>query len=196
MATMLSWHSDDGVGLEAARVLLGGGGFRAVGRMIRNVPGGVFTASYRLVVGENGDVQRLVVDAAAAEREWHLTISRSADGDWLVDDGSGNTRLALGGARDVDLAFSPVFNTMPIRRLGLHREPGQHTIPVAFVSLPDAGVSLAEQTYRTVSVGAGSAPSVIGFSAGDFAAEITVDADGLVLDYPGIARRAELATRA
>lgn len=192
MATMLSWQSDDGVGLEAARVVLSDGGFRAVGRMIRNVSGEVFTASYRLVVGEDGVVQRLVVDAAVAERERHLTVSRSADGDWLVDDGSGNTRLSLGGAQDVDLAFSPVFTTMPIRRLGLHRDPGEHTIPVAFVSLPDLRAELAEQTYRTVSVGSGSTPSVIGIAAGGVAAEITVDVDALVLDHPGIARRAKL----
>ncbi|RZT83528.1 hypothetical protein EV383_0333 [Pseudonocardia sediminis] len=196
MATMLTWQSDDGVGLESARVLLNGGGFRAVGRMIRDVDGCVFTASYRLAVGDDGAVQRLVVDAASAEREKSLTINRSADGDWLVDDGSGNTRLSVGGALDVDLAFSPVFNTIPIRRLDLHREESQHTIPVAFVSLPDLTVELAEQTYRTVSAGAGGAPAVVGFSAGGFAAEITVDDDGLVLDYPGIARRAELATRA
>ncbi len=195
MATMLSWRSEEGVGLEAARVLLGGGGFRAVGRMIRDVPGGVFTAAYRLVVGDDGAVQRLVVDAATAERERHLTISRSADGDWLVDDGSGTTRPSLGAALDVGVASSPLFTAMPIRRLGLHREPGRYTVPVAFVSLPEATVELVEQTYRTLSVGSGSTPSVIGFSVRGFSTEVTVDADGLVLDHPGVARRAELAPR-
>lgn len=195
MATMLSWQSDDGIGLEAARVLLGDDGFRAVGRVIRSVDGEVFTASYRLAVGGGGVVQRLVVDSATSAREKHLTISRSKDGDWLVDDGSGNNRAELGGARDVDLAFSPVFNTMPIRRLGLHREIAEHALPVAFVTLPDLTVELAEQTYRTVSVGSADEPTVIRFEAGTFASDITVDPDGLVLDYPGIVRRVELARR-
>ena len=199
---MLSWQSDDGPGLEAARVLLGEGGFRAVGRMIRHAgpgadgPGGVFTASYRLVVGEDGALRRLVVDAAAAERERHLTISRSGDGDWLVDHGSGSTRLDARGALDVDLAFSPVFNSLPIRRLGLHREPARRDLPMVFVSLPDLAVEVTEQTYRTVTVGSDAAPGVVAFSAGGFAAEITVDLDGLVLDYPGIARRTDLAVAA
>lgn len=191
MATMTTWESDDpaGPGLEAARVVLGGSGFRAVGRMVRTTASGVFTASYRLVAGASGAVERLVVDAADADRERQLTITRSEDGGWLADDGSGATRIDAGDALDVDLAYSPVFNALPVRRLGLHRDAGARTIPMVFVALPEATIEYTEQTYRTVRTGADGKPAVIGFSAGDFAAEITVDDDGMVLDHPGIARR-------
>lgn len=194
MAIMLSWRSDDsGGGLESARITPSGGGFRAVGRMIRHVPEGVLTASYRVVVGGDGVLTRLAVDVANSEGEQQLTISRSADGVWLVDDGSGGARGAFSGARDVDLAFSPVFNALPVRRLGLHRDPSEHVLPMVFVDLPTLAVETTEQTYRTVRPGTATAPAVIGFSSAGFAAELTVDADGFPVDYPGIARRTELS---
>ncbi|MEU6696300.1 putative glycolipid-binding domain-containing protein [Pseudonocardia sp. NPDC046786] len=199
MAIMLSWRADpdtDGAdGLESARITTSGGGFRAVGRMIRGIrdlPGGVLTASYRLVVAGDGTLSRLAVDVATAGGEQQLTISRSTDGVWLVDDGSGGTRGEFHGARDVDLAFSPVFNALPVRRLGLHRDKGEHVVPMVFVDLPTLRVEATEQTYRTVRVGTGSEPAVVGFEAGGTAADLTVDADGFVIGYPGVAARTEL----
>ena len=93
---------------------------------------------------------------------------------------------------DVDLAFSPMFNTLPIRRLGLHRNRGDHVIAVAFVSLPDLTVEVVEQRYRTVStLGEGEWPgqATVEFAWDAFTAEIVVDAEGVVLSYPGVASR-------
>lgn len=170
-------------------MVFAGGGLRAVGRMVRTTADGVFTASYRLVAGASGALERLVVDAACEGRERHLTITRDDGGVWLVDDGSGAARVDAGEALDVDLAFSPVFNALPIRRLGLHREKDEQTLPMVFVALPEGTVEYAEQTYRTVRTFSDGEPAVVGFSADDFAAEMTVDGDGMVLDYPGIAVR-------
>jgi uncharacterized protein len=194
---MLTWQAEDSPGLEGARVLTGNGGLRALGRMVRVEPGGGFTASYRLVVGEDGSLARLSVTSATAKRERHLTVNRTDDGVWLLDTGSGtgSIRSDFAGAVDVDLAFSPLFNTLPIRRLGLHRHAAEHTLPVVFVSLPDLEPRVVEQTYRTLSVldeSAGHAE--IEFRSGDFAADLVVDVDGLVTAYPGLARRLEPAT--
>jgi uncharacterized protein len=189
---MLTWRSEDGHGLEGVRMLPGHGGFRALGRMVRVDPGGDFTASYRLVVGEEGKLERLSVTCATAERERHLTINRTDDGIWLLDTGAGSgaVRDDCAGALDVDLAFSPMFNSIPIRRLGLHREAGEHELPVVFVSLPDLEVRVVDQTYRTRSVLAeATGHAEVTFESGDFTADIAVDADGVVTDYPGVARR-------
>ncbi|MFC4944687.1 putative glycolipid-binding domain-containing protein [Pseudonocardia sp. GCM10023141] len=187
---MLTWQHEDGHGFEGTRLLLGvDGAFRALGRSVQADPDGDFTASYRLIVAEGGTVERLSVTCATAARERHLTINRTEDGYWLLDTGSGGTRTEFGGAVDVDLAYSAMFNTLPIRRLGLHREAGEHTVPMVFVSLPALDVELVEQTYRTVSTLDENGTAVVNFRSGDFSADLTVDADGVVLDYPGIARR-------
>ena len=79
------------------------------------------------------------------------------------------------------------FNALPIRRLGLHREPGEHELPVLFVSLPDLSVRLVHQTYRTVSVDENGA--VINYLDADLGTDLTVDRDGMVVDFPARARR-------
>ena len=68
-------------------------------------------------------MRRLAVTCATAGRERYITLNRTDDGFWLLDTGMGGGRLDVEGAVDVDLAFSPLFNTLPIRRLGLHRRP-------------------------------------------------------------------------
>jgi hypothetical protein len=190
VTTMLTWHGENGHALEGARLILGPTGLRALGRMVRSDSGG-FTASYRLVVGEDGTLNRLSVTSATAERERHLTLNRTDDGVWLLDTGAdnGGTRGDGGGAVDVDLAFSPLFNALPIRRLGLHREAGEYTLPMVFVTLPELEVSEVRQTYRTVSTLDESGYALVEFSWGDFSAELVVDADGVVASYPGLARR-------
>ncbi|MDQ3885705.1 MAG: putative glycolipid-binding domain-containing protein, partial [Actinomycetota bacterium] len=128
----------------------------------------------------------LTVRTVTWRGEQHVTVSWSEEHNWLVDHGGGVHHTDFDGAVDVDLAFSPLFNSLPIRRLGMHRNVGEHDLRVVFVSLPSLQVELVHQTYRTVSVGE---QPVIAFSSGSFSAELTLDPEGLVLDYPGVARR-------
>jgi hypothetical protein len=60
---------------------------------------------------------------------------------------------------------------------------------MAWVSVPDLGVHADGQRYTFMS--ATQDQSIIRYEAvdGSFAADITFDADGVVLDYPGIAHR-------
>lgn len=184
---MLAWQGAEGRTLEATRVLLGQGGLRATGGMVwapqDQAP---FSAEYRLFADETGRLSRVSVTSVAEQRERHLTANRTDDGPWLLDTGSGGSRMDYDGAVDVDLEFSPMFNTLPIRRLQLHREPGEAELAMVFIRLPSLEVELVTQTYRTLSVTQDGA--VVEFRSGDFVAEISVDADGMVLNYPGLAR--------
>jgi hypothetical protein len=190
VTTMLTWQAGDGHGFEGTRLLLGtGSAFRALGRLVRADPDGDFTASYRLVVAEDGTVERLSLTSATAQRERHLTINRTEDGFWLLDTGAGGMRTDFEGAQDVDLAYSALFNSLPIRRLGMYRDPGEYDIPMVFVSLPELEVKLVHQHYRTITPGSADTPAVVGFRWDDFAADLVVDADGVVISYPGIAER-------
>lgn len=187
---MLTWQAESARTLESARVLLGTGGLRALGRAVRAVPDApMFTSSYRLVVGESGEVQRLSVTTASAERERSLTLNRTEDGYWLLDTGSGGSRAEFEKSVDVDLQFSPLFNALPIRRLGLHKEPGEHTVPMVFVSVPTLEVTVVHQRYRTISTLDADGRAVVEFGQDDYTVELTVDADGMVVDYPGLATR-------
>lgn len=187
---MLTWQAGGGRTLESARVLIGAGGLRALGRAVRAVPGEpMCTSSYRLVVGESGEVQRLSLTTASAERERSLTLNRTEDGYWLLDTGSGGARAEFDRSVDVDVQHSPLFNALPIRRLGLHKDAGEHELPMVIVSVPTLEVSVVRQHYHTVSTLDADGRAVIEFRQDGFTAALTVDADGMVLDYPGLAAR-------
>ncbi|MGH3755102.1 MAG: putative glycolipid-binding domain-containing protein [Pseudonocardiaceae bacterium] len=189
---MLAWSGVGAPRLEAARVVLGERSMRASGSMVnaRHEGAEAYSASYLLATDEVGVVQRLAVRTTWVQGEHHVTLTRSEEGIWLIDhltgQGAGTVRTNFGGALDVDLAFSPLFNALPVRRLGLHRAAAEHDLPVVFVSLPGLEVACVRQIYRTAAVGE---TTVVGFGSDEFIAELTVDADGLVLDYPGLARR-------
>ncbi len=191
---MLTWAGADGLRLEAARVVLGGRSMRASGSLVsaRREGTEAYSASYSLATDDVGVVQRLTVRTIRAQGEQYVGLTRSEEGIWLVDHGVGTVRTHFGGALDVDLAFCALFNALPVRRLGLHHAAAHNEVaqyddlPVAFVSLPGLEVSGVRQTYRTVAVGD---TTVVGFTSDLFQAELTVDADGLVLEYPGLARR-------
>ena len=58
---------------------------------------------------------------------------------------------------------------------------------MAWVSVPDLHVHASPQRYehlRTTAAGA-----VVRFGSGDFTADLLVDAEGFVADYPGLAQR-------
>lgn len=189
MTTMLTWQAEGRPGLEGVRVHFGPGplGFRALGRMVRPDPAGALTASYNLVVREDGTLARLSVTAATMAAEKHLTIQRTEDGFWLLDNGSGSTRADFDGAADLDLEFSPLFTSLPVRRLGLHRAVGEVEVPTVVVSLPDLAVTTAVQQFRTVRVGTGDVPAQVGFTGADLSADLEVDVEGFVISYPGLA---------
>jgi uncharacterized protein len=187
VTTMLTWQAHDGHGFEGARVHFGKGkAFRALGRIVRAEPGGDWTASYRLVVAEDGSVERASFTSATAARERHLTVNRTEDGYWLLDTGQGGTRDDFSGAIDVDLAGSVIFNALPVRRLDLHHEAGEHTLPVLYVTLPGLDPSVVQQTYHVLSTGE---QPVVEFRSKEFTADLSLDGDGFVIDYPGLAGR-------
>lgn len=188
-ATLFTWQGVAESRLESVRVLLSENRFRASGRLIAAGVGEdePYSASFELSTDENGVVSRLLLRTTTADEERQVSLSRTEDEVWLVDYGHGAEQDEFGGACDVDVAGAVLFNTLPVRRLGLHREPSTHELPMVFVTLPDLSVTLSRQIYRTVSVNGDSA--VVNYASDGFTADLAVDSEGFVLDYPGLARR-------
>ncbi len=115
----------------------------------------------------------------APEQRWQIEREPSQDESMPQDD-----LMALHGLTDVDLGFSPVTNTLPIRRL----DPAigeAVAVTAAWVRFPELTIEplpqtytrLAERRYRYESAG------------GAFVTEIEVDDLGLVTTYEGGWRR-------
>ena len=99
----------------------------------------------------------------------------------------GATAPELDGALDCDLGLSPLTNLMPIRRHALHQREGVAEILAAWVSVPDLSLHASRQRYEHVRTGVVRFTD-LGVHDG-FSAELELDADGLVLLYPELARR-------
>jgi hypothetical protein len=91
--------------------------------------------------------------------------------------------IHLANAEFFDLAWSPLFNSLPVLRDGLLGAGPPRTYRMQWVDVPSLAVHLSEQAYEPLGNG------VVAFRAGEFTAELTFDADGFVTDYPGLARR-------
>lgn len=121
-----------------------------------------------------------VIDARGA----HVLELANRAGQWTVN---GDTAPELEGCVDVDVAAAPLTNTLPIRRLGL--EPGEHRdIHVAWVDVPGLKVTRMRQRYTRLFPSDGTDRYQYRDSGfGEF--DLTVDRNGLVVDYERLARR-------
>jgi uncharacterized protein len=181
---ILTWRAHDVTSMESVRVQLSGNRIKAYGRIVAAATDAhpAFSASYDLNTDETGATKRLSLTVTLAERERQLSIARDEENMWLVQDHQSSKREAFEGALDVDVVLSPFFNALPIRRTGIYREPDTITLPVVYVRLPDFSVELETISYSND----GSSLTVKSPVADT---SITVDDQGFILDYPGLAER-------
>ncbi|MGO9353607.1 MAG: putative glycolipid-binding domain-containing protein [Mycobacterium sp.] len=183
---MLTWRAQDVSRMESVRIQLSGKRIRADGRIVAAATAAnpAFGAYYELQTDEAGVTKRFGLTVTLAERERHLAIARDEENMWLVTDHSGERRAGFNGALDVDVVFSPFFNALPIRRLGLHERADTIALPMVYVNVPDLSVTAATVNYS-------SAGSLDGIKLRSPVADTTVsvDAEGFIVDYPGLAER-------
>lgn len=186
---ILTWRAHDVPRMESVRVQLSGNRIKAYGRILAAATPShpAFSASYDLVTDDRGATKRLSLTVTLAQRERQLSIARDEENMWMVQDHSNQTkREAFDGALDVDVIFSPFFNALPIRRTGLYQKGDSITLPVVYVRVPELTVELATTTYTSE----GPDPkSGIKLHSPVADTTLTVDDDGFILDYPGLAER-------
>jgi hypothetical protein len=114
-----------------------------------------------------------------------LQLEADGTGAWLVD---GEPQPNVTGCLDVDLEGSAFTNAFPVHRLGL--SVGERAeAPAAYVRALDLRVERLEQSYARLPDDGARSRYDYASPAFDFRAQLVYDEFGLVLDYPGIARR-------
>jgi hypothetical protein len=157
---------------------------------LRTEPG--WSTGYLEVTAEGAGWARSVRLELAAGR-WRATTGEQGDLDAVLSAaghaGAGLPGIEdpdlLYGAFDVDLGGSPLTNTLPVRRLGLLKaDPGvSHRLSVAWVLLPSLEVVQADQIYTPLG------DNRVRYASETFSADLTLDDEGFVVDYPGLAKR-------
>jgi len=149
------------------------------------------TARCELTAEGAGFIRSVRLERAAGR--WRVTATEQGNLDTALL-AAGHTRAAQPGcdepmklnpALDVDLGFSPLTNTLPIRRLGLLDVPvgTSRTVVVAWVLVPSLEVVESTQTYQNLG------NHRVRFVSGSLSADLDVDEQGYVRYYPGLAER-------
>jgi hypothetical protein len=135
--------------------------------------------SYELVCEPDWTFRVVRIESAADERA--LTIESDGKGEWTVD---GEWRSDLDECIDIDMVATPFTNTLPIRRLGMQVDD-EADLMVALVDFPSLEVTPDPQRYTRLG------PTSYRFDSldSDFTADLTVDADGFVVEYPELFER-------
>ena len=209
----ITWVKERGA--EFAEIDLAGARLRATGVAVSADPI-PYRLEYELDCGDDFITRRLSVRAWGAGWGRHLELTRDPATGWSAEAGSdgeaelpgwpgvpglpppGGDPESFAAALDCDLGLSPLTNTMPVLRHGLLSGGGPVDFLMAWVSVPWLAVSPSRQRYthlRSGAADAGPGPaagpvSMIRFASGDFSADVAFDAQGQVVDYPGIGRLA------
>ncbi len=183
---MLTWRAQDISRMESVRIQLSGKRIKANGRIVAAATAAnpAFGAFYELQTDEKGATKRFGLTVTLAERERQLAIARDEENMWLITDHQGERRSGYNGALDVDLVFSPFFNALPIRRLGIHERADSVVLPMVYVNVPEMTVDAATVSYTSE-----GRLDAIKLRSPVADTTVVVDADGFIVDYPGLAER-------
>lgn len=187
LQTVVWERSDGGRGHSFGRIAAVDDGFVCHGSEVLSTPQHQLACWFRILVDEQWITRAATVRAVDGDGERTLRLTADRHRSWTVN---GVQRPELDGCLDVDVAATPLTNTFPIRRLARLSVGGSATTPVAWVDVPGLGVARVEQQYRRL----GLVDGLVAWEYSDpehGAFTLTVDADGLVVDYEGFARRIE-----
>jgi hypothetical protein len=196
----VAWTKDDPSGAELAMVDLASDQMRARGVAIGSEPE-PYRLDYELETYEGFVTSRVRVQAAGAGWSRGLELSQRPGHGWAIDisqegaaalPDAGGDVAEFAAALDPDLGLSPLFNTMPVLRHGIHQGGSADDFLMVWISVPDLSLHASAQRYTHLE-SRGADEHVVRFEAvgegDDFQADVVFDAHGLVVDYPGIARR-------
>jgi len=177
------WRSDDGIGAEYLLLSETEGGSVADSVVFASREVEPTRTRYRAEMDPDWRIRRIAVTiehAGAADRS--LVLHADGEGHWR--DEGGAPLPQFDGCLDIDISATPFTNTLPIRRLRL--QPGRvEPIRVLFIHVPTLEIEPWNQRYTGLTMESVRYESV----DSDFVRELTIDGDGLVVDYPGLFTR-------
>ena len=182
MRREIVWEWTDRPGLEHLSLEIGENAIRADGLVLVALDESLVRLRYAVECDGSWNFRRaeLAMDRAGEQRS--LTVARDEPGDWVVD---GAPRRELAGCTEIDIMATPFTNTLPVRRLRFAvGEPV--AVRMVYIALPDLAVRPMDQEYTRLDDATPPRRFRYRNLAGGFTADLALDADGIVLDYPPV----------
>ncbi|MCZ7422892.1 MULTISPECIES: putative glycolipid-binding domain-containing protein [unclassified Micromonospora] len=170
-----SWERSDRLFLEMGKLDRTPTGFRLSGTALYRGRGGPTSATYLVETDASRRSRsvRIEVDEPTGLRT--LALHADDEGRWHSADGALDLPFPC---EDVDLAVTPATNGLTIRRLDL-AVGAEATARVLWIQVPSFGVRAVEQGYQRID------RDTYRYKGRYGSYKLTVDANGMVLDYPG-----------
>lgn len=176
MSQLILWRGIYMRGHEACRLDQFGDEWRLEGTAVFSSDDLPCRLSYLIVCDLSWNTLRGSVSGWVGNESVNIELSVNSHR-WQLN---GTNISATDGCIDLDLNFSPVTNTLPIRRLNL--EVGEQAeVKAAWLRFPTFELEPLSQVYTRVDEFRYRYSS----SGGEFVRDLTVNEAGLVTDYPG-----------
>jgi uncharacterized protein len=174
----------DAPGAEYLRLLDDGGAVQAHSTIVGFRDGHPFSLTYLLRCDPRWRVLSLRMECRTGDQLTTLDLDADGEGSWRQH---GQPLDTVQGCLDVDIAVTPFTNTLPIRRLEL--KPGDVAeIRVVYIDVPT--LTIAPMRQRYIGLRAPATDDVYRYESleSGFTADLRVDRDRLVIDYPHLWR--------
>jgi uncharacterized protein len=179
------WHIDVRAGFEVLFLIPDGSGYQLEGHTAAVERDETWAVHYVITIDDGWSTSFARIDSWSQAGHRHVSLEADGAGRWRLD---GRAAPELDGCLDVDLESSACTNTLPVHRL--HLDVGRVAdVPSAYVRALDLSVERLEQRYARVDDHGTTTQYDYRAPAFEFEARLVFDETGLVVDYPGIARR-------
>lgn len=174
----IAWRRLDSPGHDAATLLAIDGGWKLEGAAAFLESALPCHLLYSVELNGLWRTRSAAVEGWFGTTRVDLKVRVEGDHQWLLN---GHPVPAVAGAFDIDLAFTPATNLLPIRRLDLSVGA---SVPViaAWLPFPELELRPLDQVYHRSAEGAYDYSS----SGGTFKATLSVSPHGFVTSYPGL----------
>jgi hypothetical protein len=170
------WRRLDTPGFDRCELTATPDGHRLAGTALVVFDDVPYEIRYTVITDRRWRTRTVGAHVQGPEGDRRLALTADGEGGWSVSD---SPVLDLYGAIDVDLAWTPATNTLPVNRLEL--QVGEETeITAAYIQFPAHEIKRVSQRYQRI------ADQRYLYSQGSFRAEVAVDENGLVVDYQGV----------
>ena len=177
------WQAAEGIGLEHVLLTEDSKGIHVQSSVIGVEENSPYCLQYQIHCDGRYQVRSMEAHVIGGAS---LSLWTDGQGHWF--DAQKQPITSIFGCIDVDITATPFTNTLPIRRV--EWEVGQQQqFLMAYILVPTLETYADQQHYTClVRRDSGSIFLFESMSTG-FTAQIVVDADGLVVDYPGLFKR-------
>ena len=187
MQTNILWTGREYYSLENCLVDTNSNGTTITSTIIGRYANKIYYVAYKIKTNYNWETLFFEVHSRHSNQTQVITCEGDGKGNWKSE---GKELVQFKGCIDIDIPLTPFTNSLPINRLRLSDKQTQQ-IEVIYLDLLEQKITAVKQKYTRTSESEYHYENV----PNDFEANIQVDEDGFVVDYPLLfARTAALKT--